>query len=706
MRQTPTRLASLLIVAAMEVLAGATPIATGRHGLSLVLDASGRVARVDVAGRALPLRAPAGFAVTDVRTGRTHAPAMRPAGPHAWQGEAGDVRCRLRYSAGERAIRVDLDVEDTTGRGRALVAAFSLPFAAAGWTWWEGLRTSYTIAPGGEYFVRTSKSRFGADGALSIYPLGALCSREAGLCLAVPPDAPRNFVIKWDAERGMTIRFFLGTSPDTPKFPNRASASFILYACDPKWGFRDALQRYYDLFPAYFERRAKKSGAWLCGHRARQYDTPEAIAALGRRPSELFGYRLVFGKLLETLPEDLEAGLVSIPFNIALAKLRYRGPAPCTRQDARRLLDRVGQPGFEGRFQGYWKGPASVRNSALLDPQGLPVVMNLAKQPDDTPADRRIEYLVNVDPDLFADRTPRPDTAGQRCMGAALRAVEVAPRIGGIYFDYLSSLAPYANFRREHWPYADIPLTFLAGGQVVQHNRFCLIGYLRELNARCRDRESPMRGKLVWCNGAKYFQGGVAFMAMLVDVVGFEWPLRWQQADWIQFEFARVVAAQKPVLHTCNAKYDPAVDMERVVAPWYSRMAFYGIPPSVRAVWADAKLLAQHRDLILHCTAAAVALQRAGWQPITLARSSAPDVWVERFGPGADGGVYLSLFNAADAVREVRLTVDPKLCGAQPVFAVMGRQARLDTTASPAGVRTEPIRIPARRMRVVRLRRR
>lgn len=204
-----TVLAGAMLAALNGSDAAGGEIADRARGLALTLDAAGRVERVAVAGQRLALRGAGGIVL-------------------------------------DQAIRIDIEAEDLTHRDRAIVVSFGLPIAAEGWTWWEGLRSRQTIEPGQAYFVRTSKSRFGADGKLSIYPLAALCHDRVGLAMTVPPDAPRDFVIQWGPVRGMVIRFFLGTSPDARKFPNRASASVLLYTCDPTWGFRDALKRYYD----------------------------------------------------------------------------------------------------------------------------------------------------------------------------------------------------------------------------------------------------------------------------------------------------------------------------------------------------------------------------------------------------------------------------------------------------------------------------
>ena len=56
------------------------------------------------------------------------------------------------------------------------------------------------------------------------------------------------------------VRFYLGISPITKRFPQRAWFSFIIYRHDPKWGFRAAAKRYYEFFPDDFKKRAAFEG--------------------------------------------------------------------------------------------------------------------------------------------------------------------------------------------------------------------------------------------------------------------------------------------------------------------------------------------------------------------------------------------------------------------------------------------------------------
>ena len=85
---------------------------------------------------------------------------------------------------------------------------------------------------------------------------------NAGIALATPFGASRSLVYAADAHL-LFAAFDLGLAPDTAKFPQRATFETLLYAFDPAWGLRAALERYYALFPACFEKRVDREGLWM-----------------------------------------------------------------------------------------------------------------------------------------------------------------------------------------------------------------------------------------------------------------------------------------------------------------------------------------------------------------------------------------------------------------------------------------------------------
>jgi len=634
-------------------------------GLLLGWGADGSVRRLAVSGRQLPLSGAGGVFVRD------------EAASKAWLPAVGSVRCVdtgiettadmgsahlgvvAQYRAEPGLVHARATLTDHSGGDRALTIAFRLPVATSGTRWWRDLRRYDRVEAGEESLLLSSKSRVGPRGVLSVYPFSALSKPgEFGLSIGVPADQPRDYVMGVDGSGTAFIEFYVGLTRDTTKFPCEASVEWILYRHDPTWRLRDAIKRYYAFYPDHFRVRSPLGGAWLCGLTPGQIDTPDNERLLGVRPSELFRYRLAFSGISEASARADEAcGLVTLPFIIALAKLRYAPKQSLSGLTPNELLDRVGSEGFDGRLQGFWKGKEAVLNSMLWDAVGQPVLEG-AEAPKG-PNLRTLQLPVNPDPELLAGTPSESDTAACRLFGNIERTLRSAPSMDGYYFDFVSTLNVHLSCRRGHFRWADFPATFEGETrQVFLHNRFSIHEFMRELRRRLDGSDPPYAGKLLWANGMKMFQGGAAFEAFLVDIVGFEWPLRGNWHDYLSFDFARIVAGRKPVVQTCNAR-PPALGRDiapEQVAVWYRRMTLLGIPPIVREVFTSVEWMERHAQYVKLYVPLANRLQGAGWHPVPHARSTSESVWIERFGEFADGSLHFAVFNAGDTSVSCPLT--------------------------------------------------
>ncbi|HUS79841.1 MAG TPA: hypothetical protein VM283_01155, partial [Armatimonadota bacterium] len=82
--------------------------------------------------------------------------------------------------------------------------------------------------------------------------------------------------------------------------------------------------------------------------------------------------------------------------------------------------------------------------------------------------------------------------------------------------------------------------------------------------------------------------------------------------------------------------------------PSFGNMGLFTTPESYAPI---AALNTRYVPVLQRITA-------AGWHPVTRARSSDADVWLERWGPGEDGSVYLTVYNAATEQRTATITVE------------------------------------------------
>jgi len=186
-----------------------------------------------------------------------------------FRARVGDLNLNLVAAEEERdgAHSLTLSLADTTGGDRAVDLDASLPISLEGWTWWHDLNRSEPI-------------KADATFAEHQYPLVVVTppEGETGLCLAVAPSQPFIYELRGNA-KGLTVHAPLGLTPDGEgAVKSRAEIRFYLFPTDAAWGFRDALARYYKLFPEAFERRAPAEGMWLFAFQNSKLPNPSHYA--------------------------------------------------------------------------------------------------------------------------------------------------------------------------------------------------------------------------------------------------------------------------------------------------------------------------------------------------------------------------------------------------------------------------------------------
>ena len=142
-------------------------------------------------------------------------------------------------------------LENLQGGERGVVLSFTVPLRGKEAVFSNELNKRVTIS-------RDSKEEIEGN----VYPIAALCSEKEGVALAIPPSSPCEFGMT-AGPKGMSMRIYLGISPETANFPNRAPFSFIIYPVDPAWGFRDALEKYYSFYPDYYSNRLDRQGLFV-----------------------------------------------------------------------------------------------------------------------------------------------------------------------------------------------------------------------------------------------------------------------------------------------------------------------------------------------------------------------------------------------------------------------------------------------------------
>jgi hypothetical protein len=126
--------------------------------------------------------------------------------------------------------------------------------------------------------------------------------------------------------------------------------------------------------------------------------------------------------------------------------------------------------------------------------------------------------------------------------------------------------------------------------------------------------------------------------------------------------YRRTLSYRKPYLLLQNTNFDA---LGPYVERYFQRSMFYGIYPSFFSVdaanspyWQDPKWYNRDRPLFRKYIPIIQRLSAAEWEPVTRARSSHTNVFVERF-----GSRYLTVLNDTGARTSVTLTLNSSFLG-------------------------------------------
>ncbi len=630
-----------------------------RDGLKLALR-DNTITSLQLDGQELGASSPSGFLVRDFAA---------DSDIYAFAGGACKelgLSLESRFTAGKDHLAIEGRVTDTTGRDRAITLLFALPLDATGWQWGEDARRSRVIS-GTVEFANTINLRCGANGKMSLYPLAAVWNERAGLALALDMDHPAQYRLVYHAgTRQFFIAYDFGLTKDTAKFPSSAGFRFVLYRFDPRWGFRAALQKYYDLFPQHFAKRVTREGVWM------------PFTDIAKVPGfDDFGFAFQEGAPNVTF--DDQHGIASFVYVEPMSHwLAMPRDVPRTYDSALSVLHK-NLAGARG--QAAAEMAAATLTSGIEGADGR-FLLHLEKAPW---CDGGV-FSLNPDPDIAT--TPHlPFTKAmvmQQSIAAAFK--KNAPKPGpplhqpstinspllpsagldGVYLDSLEMSSGELNYRREHFRTASVPLVFDHEGQPCQLMIFNTWTFERDIAAQMH-----ARGKLLFANAVL---SQFAFPAPQLDVLGTE--VNWQHHGEYQpdsdavMNFRRALCRQKPYCLLMNTDFSQFTSDR--VEHYFQRCLFYGIWPgffdeeaaSKDPYWASAhKWYDRDRPLFKKYIPLLRRVTAAGWHPVTQATCSNSNILVERFGPTADGDVFVTVLNNTTESQGGALAVDLKALG-------------------------------------------
>lgn len=166
---------------------------------------------------------------------------------HTGRSESGDI------------TYCDFKIYKSTGRDRAITLVYAVPVSARNCRWLQDPRRSLNVEEGREYMNASSFS-VGANGRLSRYPFAAVVNADRGVALGIDMARPAFFRVGYNAEtEELFLAYDIGLTPEKPSIRLR----LWKFTFEPKWGFRAALARYYEIFPDHFRCRTQEQGLWM-----------------------------------------------------------------------------------------------------------------------------------------------------------------------------------------------------------------------------------------------------------------------------------------------------------------------------------------------------------------------------------------------------------------------------------------------------------
>ncbi len=549
----------------------------------------------------------------------------------------------VAVSANKSYLRFDCEARNETRYDRAITIGFAIPMPKESWHWWHSIRNSEKTS-GDRSFCDGVPIEAGAVGQMSKYPFACMSGRNDAINLAIPMDEPCVYRIGYNgALSWYFIAFDLGFCPDQDVVKQKFS--FIIYRTDGAGGMRAAVDKYYRIFPEFFVKRVEREGNWMAFLRVRSVQGWED-----------FGFAFHEGD--NDIEWDSENGIYSFRYTEPMSYwLPMEKSLPRTAEQVFKMIDENFKQTNDTALRNW---ASAVKTCLTYDEYGKPWLFFF-----DAPWCDGAMFLLNPNPAIPKGDMPatRASISWSREIAEKLYGDITKPQLAGEYLDSAEMGAGYVNTRREHFRYAIRPLSFCrrtkkpAILQILSTYEF----------ARTMADDVHKLGKLMMANGIPTSFG---FMAHLLDVMGIE-------TNWLAdgkfnpppdelMDLRRTLCYKKPFCFLMNTDYEAF--NHSMVERYFQRCLFWGMFPgffspdaATRLYFEQPKYYNRDRDLFKKYVPVIQKIARAGWEPITMAKATNPQVAIERFGPGNDGALYFTVRNLASKRLTARLRLDAKL---------------------------------------------
>ena len=584
--------------------------------------------------------------------------------------ESAGIRLHAEFQAQEGYVHVEGYLENTRKDDRAVILDYRVGLAGKNAVFSNALNAA----------DESSVAADGTEAEGNAFPVAALQTDEQAVAMGIPGDAPCSFGMV-GSNRGLATRFYLGVTPDTKAFPNRARFAVIIYPSAKGWGFRSALARYYSFYPKIYEPREKQVGYYLYMCKG---VVPKNIDQYSMNVIEIHS-----PFLKQDLQRDTDHGLNSLLYTlVGQREIKFLPKLPANYDEAMQDFakwtpaDHAGHPVTkENAVVGADKWlKEEVESSAAKDPDGK-YVLSIR----DTPWGKKsVSFKVNPSPYLFQDKSTL--TVGRDSTQLLKDWLKENPQLDGVIVDSLGANWPaVANYRRDHIAYAQFPVTFDPQGRLFINNdisHYEWVKYTREqvltsaqylsgngvyayqasLPEHYRMNERKNRIKLSRFFTSTFLDSGtseagarattdraqdarIMFGRKYYSLINYDWEDQTKVKQFFNRALAYDILASNTKNFSGGGEY-----IENV----HEGVDYHGNPQGY----------ARDKELMDWFLPKAQMLHKAGWQPVTNGRvteGAAKTVYLERYGEG--NNVYFAIFNDSGKNAEVSVKVDMPALG-------------------------------------------
>ncbi|MBW7991811.1 MAG: hypothetical protein FVQ84_17585 [Planctomycetes bacterium] len=533
-----------------------------------------------------------------------------------------------------RDVFYDVTISDKTGKDRAVTLIYAVPIRRRQCYWLQDPRQSMMVEPAREY-INANGFSAGANGQLSRYPFAAVSADDQGFALGIDMARPAFFRAGYNSQTGeLFLAYDIGLAPEKPT----AHLRFCKFNFNPEWGFRAALSRFYEIFDDYFRCRTPEQGLWM------------PFAKISEvKDWQDFGFKFKEGNN-ETAWDD-EHDIITFRYTEPMTWwMRMPKEMPRTLEaalgHARQLADEKSDPRAKAFLTSGYHDEAGRFSARLLN----------------TPWCDGAVWSINSMPGLGGDITEFKNKWNSK-LRESLYGTNRRADLDGEYIDSSEGyVTDELNFRRDHFAATQTPLTFsLKSRKVAIFRGLIAFEYIRAISD-----DIHSMGKLMMANSTPI---RLCWLTPLCDVLGTEtdWnPGRtWRPMSDSDLLYRRVLCKGKPYCFLMNTRFEEF--SHELVEKYMKRCLAYGMYPgffshnaSQGHYFTRPELYERDRDLFKKYVPLCRLVAEAGFEPITHARSSDKQIYVERF-----GNRYLTVFNDSSERRSVSITIEGKTSAAR-----------------------------------------